>query len=83
MGVLSLLRKLAGADVEARRVDSDFKALLNGVDAKNVELDRLSQQIDEVLDEVSYRQSQISESLSPIGDTSGNQLHLPPRRSTP
>ena len=68
MNLVTFLRRLSGRDESSLKTNQEFQDRLNGVDAKNAELDKLNTQLDELLDELTYRQSQISVSFSPVED---------------
>lgn len=67
MSVIAFLRKLAGSHEADRQVDREFRRRLNGVDAKNDELDKLNNELDDVLAAVSERQGQFSVDTIPPG----------------
>lgn len=86
MSVIAFLRKLAGSHEADRQVDREFRKRLNGVDVKNDELDRLNNELDDVLAAVSKRQSQISvESLPPAanGEHAVDSIPGDPRERQP
>ena len=60
MGVIAFLRRLVGGGEDYRRVDSEFRERLAGIDEKNAELDALNSEIGEVLITVTERQSMLS-----------------------
>jgi hypothetical protein len=76
MGMLALLKRLAGTDAGDQAVDRRFRERLNGVDEKNEELDVLSDQLDEVIATVGQRQRQIAIHSLPSGASGEHRLDL-------